>query len=290
MIRITTWRMGLFILTILALNCSDPQTLPKYTLKVDSLERQYNLFVPQEAPSTAMPLVVFFHGGGMAGEMFPQQAQFEALAEYESALLAFPQGLRVGNNEGEWQLNTRPDAQHDIEFVIAMIEDIAVRHPVNPNRIYAVGYSLGSMFTYEVACHLSDRFAAITSFAGTMPQSPTACTPERYAPIMHLHGDSDGIISYNAPWEWKSWDEVGTMMDIPSLINFWSERYSCRGKSLSESDSSKHIIHSECEQSAVVEHFRIKGGDHGWPKYINDESTHQVMWSFLSRFSLERNK
>ena len=82
---------------------------------------------------------------------------------------------------------------------------------------------------------------------------------------------------------------MGTMMDVPSLINFWSEKYACQGESLIDSGLSEHIVHSECEQSAVVEHYRIKGGDHGWPKAINDESTHQVMWSFLSRFSLKRN-
>ena len=286
MILVAYWRTGLLILTTLALSCSDPQTLPEYAIQVESLERQYNLFAPQNTPSTAMPLVVAFHGGGMAGEMFPQQAQFEALAESQGVLLAFPQGFQVGNNEGEWQLNTRPDARHDIEFVIAMIEDIGARHSVDPNRIYAVGYSLGSMFTYEVACQLSDRFAAITSFAGTMPQSPAACSPERYTPIMHIHGDMDGIIPYTDSWGWKSWDEVGTMMDIPSLINFWSDKYACREESLYEYDSSEHIVHSECEQSALVEHHRIRAGDHGWPEDINGESTHRVMWSFLSRHSL----
>lgn len=286
MIRVASLRTGLVMLALLALRCSDPQTLPGYTLQVDSLERRYNLFVPLDTPSTAMPLVVAFHGGGMAGEMFPQQTRFEALAESEGVLLAFPQGLQVGNNEGEWQLNTRPDARHDIDFVIAMIEDIGERHSVDPNRIYAVGYSLGSMFTYEVACQMSDRFAAITSFAGTMPRSPAACIPERHAPIMHIHGDSDGIISYGDTWGWKSWDEVGTMMDIPSLINFWRDKYTCQEESRSESDSSEHIVHRDCEQDALVEHHRIKGGDHGWPEDINGESTHRVMWSFLNRFSL----
>ena len=284
--RLTSLSSVIVVFAFLATGCSNPQTLPGHSLQVDNLERRYYLFVPQTPPETAMPLVVAFHGGGMIGEEFPQQAQFEALAESEGILLAFPQGLQVGDNEGEWQLNTRPESRHDIEFVSAMIEDISRRHSVESNRIYAVGYSLGSMFTYEVACQMSDRFAAITSFAGTMPQSPADCTPERYAPIMHVHGDADGIISYGDTWGWKSWDEVGTMMDIPSLINFWKDTYACQEANRMESSSSEHIIHSGCEQNAMVEHHRLKGVDHGWPEDINGESTHQVMWSFLSRFSL----
>ena len=157
----------------------------------------------------------------MMHEDFPQQPQFQALADAEGFILAFPQGHAFPGNEGEWQLNTNQDRRHDVDFVAAMIDDIASRHSIDSNRIYAMGYSLGSMFSYEIACQMSDRFAAIASYAGTMPVSPEACNPQRFAPVMHIHGTDDGIISYNNTCGWKSWDEVGTMMDIPSLVSYW---------------------------------------------------------------------
>ena len=76
------------------------------------------------------------------------------------------------------------------------------------------------MFNYELACQLSDRFAAIASHAGTMPVSPDSCDQDSNVAVMHLHGEDDYIIAYNNAWDWKEWDEVGTMMAIPSLVTF----------------------------------------------------------------------
>ena len=94
-----------------------------------------------------------------------------------------PVGKYVEDNEGAWQLNTSASAFQDIDYINHIIEDVAERHVIDPDRLYAVGYS-GSMFACELACHLSHRFAAIASFAGSMPIRPTACDPKRHVPLM----------------------------------------------------------------------------------------------------------
>jgi poly(3-hydroxybutyrate) depolymerase len=132
---------------------------------------------------------------------------------------------------------------------------------------------------------MSSRFAAIASFAGTMPVSPNSCEQEDKVPIMHIHGLEDPIIAYGNTWDWKSWDTVGTMRDIPSLVQFWSDQYNCQNESRTESADSLHIVHDTCDQDVRVEHHRVNEADHGWPESINGVSTHQVIWSFLSEFS-----
>jgi polyhydroxybutyrate depolymerase len=224
--------------------------------------------------------------GGDAGSwMFPQQSHFEELAETDGIILAFPVGKRLPSNEGAWQLNTDAQSRQDIDFIEALIDEISAQHSVDPARVYAIGYSLGSMFTYELACHMSDRFAAIASFAGTMPVSPKSCMQKEFVPILHIHGLDDPIIAYGNTWNWKSWDSVGTMMDIPSLVQFWSERYNCQNESQSESADSLHIVHDQCDQDVRVEHYRVNETGHGWPQEINGVPTYQIIWSFLSSFS-----
>jgi len=262
------------------------QYWPATDITVNGVEREYHYFIPSNPPDGPLSLLVILPGGSAGAWMFPQQSLFEELAETEGIVLAFAIGKRLPDNEGAWQLNTDAQSMQDIDFITAMIDDISAGQVIDPSRVYAIGYSLGSMFSYELACHMSTRFAAIASFAGTMPVAPKSCEPERNLPIMHLHGVEDPIIAYNNTWDWKAWDSVGTMWDIPGLVQYWGEKYDCQNRGETESDTSTHIVLDQCEEGARFEHHRIEAGTHEWPESINGESTHRILWSFLSRFSM----
>lgn len=258
---------------------------PITEINVNGVERKYHLSVPTNPPQGPMPLLVFLMGGDAGSWIFPQQGRWEELAKKEGIILAFPVGKLVPPNEGAWQLNTDAQSRQDIDYIEAMIEEISSSHPVDASQVYAVGYSLGSMFSYELACQMSERFAAIASFAGTMPVSPKSCDPERNVPIMHVHGVEDPIIAYGDPWDWKAWDSVGTMRNIPSLVQFWSDRYNCQNESRTESGNETHFVYDVCDQGARVEHYRLETGKHGWPENLDGISTHSVMWSFFGSFT-----
>ena len=261
--------------------CVEPP--PLVELEVDGSRRAYRLAVPTTPPAGEMPLLLVFQGGDGGDYPFPQEREFLALAEAEGVIIARPIAEQLAGNEGAWLLNADSTSRRDLDYVEAVIDDIASRYPVNRARVYATGYSLGSMFTYELACHLSDRFAAIASFAGSMPAS-ASCEPDEVVPIMHIHGTDDGIIPYGETWDWKDWDAVGTMRDIPGLVTFWKDTYGCTSLEETPSGSSTHQVHSDCADGARVEHYRLRT-DHGWPSQIGGTSTHNVIWSFLSEFA-----
>ena len=258
---------------------------PITEITVNGMERKYHLFVPTDPPEGTLSLVVMLMGGDAGSWKFPQQDRWEELAQQEGIIIAFPVGKLLPPNESAWQLNTDAQSRHDIDYIGAMIGDISSSHPVDAKEVYAVGYSLGSMFSYELACQMSGRFAAIASFAGTMPVSPKSCDPERNVPLMHIHGVKDPIISYQHAWDWKSWDSVGTMRDVPSLVEFWRDRYNCQSEDQTESEGEVHFVHDACEQGARVEHYRLETAGHGWPENLNGVSTHSVIWTFLSGFT-----
>lgn len=259
-------------------------TLPTGQITVNGLERSYRFYIPENLPDGPRPLLLSVHGADGRDWAFPQESRFAALAESEGIILANPLSHHVGGNEGEWQLNTPPDARHDIAFIEAIIDDLAGAYSIDASRIYATGYSIGSMFTYELACQLSDRIAAIASFAGTMPVNPNSCDIPRGFPVMHIHGDDDSIIGYGGPWDWKAWDSVGTMHGIPGLIEYWKTKNACQTSVENEISASRHIIHSDCTDDVRVEHIRLSRHDHDWPETIDGVSTHQVIWNFLSGF------
>ncbi len=258
---------------------------PITEITVNGVEREYHLLVPTGSPHGPMSLVVMLMGGDAGSWKFPQQGKWEKLAETEGMVIAFPVGKLFPPNESAWQLNTDAQSRHDIDYIEAMIDDISSRHAVDAARVFAVGYSLGAMFSYELACQMSERFAAIASFAGSMPVAPKSCDPERNVPLMHIHGVKDPIIAYEQTWDWKDWDSVGTMRDIPSLVQFWRERYNCQDERRAESEAVVHLVHDSCEQEARVEHYRLETVGHEWPETVSGVSTHRVIWSFLSGFT-----
>ena len=262
----------------------EESALPTGSITVDGIERSYRFYIPENLPEGPRPLLISVHGADGRDWAFPQESRFAALAEAEGIILANPLSQLMPGNEGEWQLNTPSDARHDIEFIEAIIDDLSASYSVDASRIYATGYSIGSMFTYELGCQLSHRIAAIASFAGTMPVNPNSCETGRGLPVMHIHGDADSIIPYGDPWDWKAWDEVGTMHDIPNLITYWKEKNACAESVIEELGADRHHIHSGCLDDVRVEHLRLSRHDHGWPETIDGVSTHQVVWDFLSDF------
>ena len=261
--------------------------LPRTELVIDGVTREYYLFVPSDGASGPSGLIITLQGGDAdAGWRFPRQDEWEAIAEKENMILALPSGYTYGDNEGAWVLNTDATSMQDINFFNQMISDISVRHWVDTSRVYAVGYSLGSMFAYELACHMSESFAAIASFAGTMPVNVKSCDQARNVPIMHVHGVEDEIIAYGNTWEWKAWASVGAMRDIPSLIGYWSEKYDCQSKAETSGEAATHFAYSDCAQNARVEHYRLERGTHVWPETLFGQPTSEAMWSFLNRYTL----
>ena len=75
------------------------------------------------------------------------------------------------------------------------------------------------------------------------------------------------------------------MHDIPSLVQFWSDRYNCQNESRTESENETHFVYDSCEQGVRVEHYRLETVGHWWPENLNGVSTHSVMWSFLGSFT-----
>jgi polyhydroxybutyrate depolymerase len=256
-------------------------------LEVDGLARRYRLYAPTTRTGGPMPLVVIAHGGSGSEVPFEQEEGFRLLSEYERVIIAYPLGYLLGDNEGEWQLNTNDTNRHDMNFIEAVIDDISSRYPVDASRVYGVGYSLGGMFVYEFACELSHRFAAIASQAGTMPVAHSGCNPELYTAIMHIHAVNDSYIPYSSAWDWKAWDSVGTMHSVPDLITYWQTKYGCQTVTEELTDDTTHFVHSDCDQGVRVEHHRLPAADHWWQSSLNGVLTPQVMWLFFSDFTRE---
>ena len=147
---------------------SDAVTQSLTSIEVNGVEREFRLSVPSSDQGTSLPLVIAFHGGTDSQEDFAQQEQFDQLGEEEKFIMAYAIAEQDRTAaEGEWFLNTAATSKEDNNFTEAIVEELSGSYCLDQDRLYAIGYSLGAMFTYEVACQLNHRFAATASFAGT---------------------------------------------------------------------------------------------------------------------------
>ena len=262
------------------------------SILVDGEERLFRLSVPSSDAGTELAVIIAFHGGGGAEEDFQQQGQFDQLGEQEKFIMAYAiaEDERTPA-EGDWFLNTAATSRDDNDFSESIIEELSKAYCIDDDRLYAIGYSLGSMYTYEIACQLNHRFAAVASFAGTMPINPETCELAGSIAVMHIHGKLDYIIDYDEDWDWKDgeMEGVGTMSNIPGMIDYWGQKSNCQNENthahLFDGDEVEHIVHSDCDGDVRIEHYGMEAQEHSWPNEVDGTATYQLMWDFLSDFT-----
>ena len=146
------------------------QQLLTETIDVQGVNRLYVLYVPASySAADPAPLMFNFHGGAMTAMEMLQLSDMRAQAEADGFLLVYPQGLPepgggpIWNSEGPYSNGT-----DEMAFIGAVIDELAVDYSVDERRVYACGYSNGGNLVYDLACQMSDRFAAIAAVAGNM--------------------------------------------------------------------------------------------------------------------------
>ena len=147
------------------LTASQSVTQTTALVLVNDEMREFRISVPSSEAGTKLPLIIAFHGGGGAEEDFQQQNEFDQLGEQEKFIMAYAIAEDGRTSaEGEWFLNTAATSFEDNDFAEAIVDNLSSQYCIDQDRLYGIGYSLGSMFTYEIACQLNHRFAAVASF------------------------------------------------------------------------------------------------------------------------------
>jgi len=267
---------------------SQPITQTTVLILVNDGMREFRLSVPSSEAGTKLPLIIAFHGGGGAEEDFQQQDEFDQLGEQEKFIMVYAVAEDGRSSaEGEWFLNTGATSFEDNDFTEAIVDNLSSQYCLDQYRLYAIGYSLGSMYTYEIACQLNHRFAAVASFAGTMPVDPETCDLIGNMGILHIHGKLDYIIDYDDDWDWKDGEHegVGTMSNVPGMIEAWSMRANCLSSDTDADLFLEHITHNECFGEVRVEHYGMEFWEHTWPNEVDGTPTYELIWEFLSDFT-----
>ena len=255
------------------------------TLVHDGLNREYIIYVPNSYNGTsAVPLLLNFHGFGGSASQFINDADMRAEAEANSFILVYPQGSCL-NGASHWNPcpidGDNKSTADDVGFVEAMISEISSQYNLDMERIYAAGYSNGGMMAYGLANYKSDLIAAVASVSGTMLN----CTgPTSHPmPVIHLHGTSDGVVSYNGSNDWNS---------VQSTLDYWTSFNNTISTPTINTDNTggmtiEHYVYSQGDNSVSVEHYKYIGGDHVWfNELYQGQNASNLVWSFMSKYDI----
>jgi polyhydroxybutyrate depolymerase len=169
------------------------------SLEVGGFDRKYYLHVPPAiARREPLPVVLVLHGGGGDARILDGVINITTVADREGFYVAFPQAYAKHWNDGrEVHSEAREKGVDDVAFLLAIVQDVIDRLPVDSHKIYISGMSNGAFMAGRVACEAADTFAAAGLVAGTSYQGfADQCQPGRPVPIAIFLGTNDEIVPF----------------------------------------------------------------------------------------------
>jgi len=144
-----------------------------------------------EQPDGGYPLYIALHGGGQESTEYNDGAWQRMQANYvrsiRQGVYLAPRGIT-----DTWDMHFQPES-----YVLydRLIENMILFEPVNPDKIYLLGFSAGGDGVYQIAPRMADRWAAVHMSAGH-PNSVDLCNLAS-TPIALQVGQNDQMYDRN---------------------------------------------------------------------------------------------
>lgn len=172
----------------------------------------YRLYIPEDIPkNNKIPLILYLHGGGSNGQDNISQIEFGAkkLAlnskknNSKEAFILCPQCPK-----GKQWLNTQfksiPFTNYDqdqipesneMKMIIKLIKELIDNNPIDSNKIYVTGASMGGSGTWDIITRYPNFFAAAAPLNGV--SDPSKANRISKLPLWAFHGEQDNISDVN---------------------------------------------------------------------------------------------
>lgn len=257
---------------------------PSGTREVQVGKRSFLMHIPRDFRDPS-PVVFTFHGRGSNAQQQMLLTGFEQVSEEGRFIVVAPNAVN-----GRWDILGGSDAEY-LQQVWAAVPC------TDPSRVYASGMSMGSAFTFALACAPQRRFAAFGGVALTGFFKPCEQVPP--APIIYFHGTKDQVVPFRGG---QPLGEDVTLQPVPAAMRKWAKHNQCKADD--EQRLGKDVLvtqWTECADNADVDYYRIARGGHTWPgaapliadaieprlgKTTQTVAASRLMWDFFEGYSL----
>ncbi|MFC2136593.1 carbohydrate-binding protein [Bacteroidota bacterium] len=215
------------------------------------------------------PLLISMHGMNQDIAYQQNQTKWEDVADENNFVVVYPAGI---NNS--WDLY----GTSDIDFILAIIDEMSSRYSIDRDRVYLSGFSMGGMMTYYAANHISDKIAAFAPVSGYLMGGPDTSN-SRPIPIIHTHGTSDDVVSHDG---------------VQPCLDAWIAKNNCPA----DADTTKPYPEDKPNSTATkyywgpgtdmveIVFLSLSGVGHWHSLNTNGVHTSNEIWNFCKNFSL----
>lgn len=279
------------------------------TIRVAGRARQYILHLPPiRGRVRPMPLVLAFHGGGGTARLAALSARWSDRADEVGAAVVYPEGVRPDpqrpvtflRNPPFWNVGSgvgyaeRANVD-DVGFIRALLDGLCDRLPIDPERIYATGFSNGASMAFKVALELPERLGAIAPVAGYLRQGEPR--PSRPISMIYIAGAADPLVPLDGGVVTSPWGELEERPPVVRSVETWASWLDCprEPQVVSERDGVRRVRYGPGTRGAEVEFITIAEAGHVWPggpavlaERIAGRSTNKLdatgaIWEFFAR-------
>ena len=219
--------------------------------------RAFIIYVPRGYDNARhVPLVVNYHGA--TSNAVQQQRTFSQMnpkADKEGFVVVYPDGVGNSWNAGACCGEAQSAQVDDVDFTRALVGHVKEKLCIDPNRIYATGFSNGGRMAYRLGCELADIFAAIAPVAGTKSfpdlNGSSGCKPVRPVSLIDFMGTADPRIEAQ-PRQVSEWARLNECKDQRPRESYRKGRHFC-------------ATYAQCKEGTRVTYCVVAEGGHCWP-------------------------
>ena len=248
----------------------------RLTVQGSSGQRSFIMHVPSAYKGDkAVPLVIDYHpiGGSSEGQM--NGTTYKSQTDPEGVISLYPQGTTKTMGPG-WNVGPCCSNDDDLEFTREMIKYVREKACIDPQRIYATGFSMGGGMSNHVACMMSDVFAAVAPAAMDLNRTNSAkCTKARPISVINFRGTADQVCKYQGGD--SGYNDGLNFLGAEGTFKYWAEADGCTGAPTTNSDGCQE--YSNCRDGVKVVLCTKQGGQH-------EQGDGRIGWPFLKQFTL----
>jgi polyhydroxybutyrate depolymerase len=250
------------------------------TITVDNIKREYAIHLPPSF-STAKKLPVIFglHGGGGTYKNTIPQYGLNDLADKNNFIIVYPNAInKAWNMPGiSSRIKKLDTSVNDVHFISVLLDTLIANYKADAKHVFTTGISRGAMFSFYLACNLSERITAIAPVCGSISKTVAADYIFKHpTPVLMINGTNDPLVSYNGGIgkmnKGNEENEDADMMPTELLLVKILQLNNCNNKATTTNipdvdtkDGCTAVDNVYNCGNIQVEFIKVIGGGHTWP-------------------------